>query len=422
MPYQNDTGMNNRLTVLMSAYACEPGKGSEPDVGWQWACEMSKHHQVNVVTRSNNKPVIESYIANFPSSCESLTFKYFDLNSFYIKSKKRCNWLNWYYVIWQWKVRKVILNLVAESKVDLVHHVTFASYRYPVFLKKVGVPVIWGPIGGAEKAPWSLLMHGTRWRSCIKEGVRNFTTALSTRCVGMINPCTDSRGMVIASTQRTSHILKYKGIKNELMPTIGLRCVNETSSVSMPPIDNGLRLLFVGRLVVLKGVHLLIEALSGSEITDVSLTVVGDGKERGHLEKKARRMGVGDRVEFKGHVDKDRLPAVYANHHILVAPSLYESGGYTVLEAFMIQRPAIVTDVGGLAMSVNESCGIRVPTGSAKSVIEGLKKAIQFYQDSPELIAQHGAYGKTRCAEIYSWKSKGLRMAQLYEEAVSGAE
>src|ERR1700686_5022098 len=48
------------LRILLSAYACEPGKGSEPGVGWHWAVEMARlGHRVTVLTRQNNRAGIE---------------------------------------------------------------------------------------------------------------------------------------------------------------------------------------------------------------------------------------------------------------------------------------------------------------------------------------------------------------------------
>ena len=48
------------LKILYSAYACEPGRGSEPGVGWHWAVETARlGHEVWVITRANNRGVIE---------------------------------------------------------------------------------------------------------------------------------------------------------------------------------------------------------------------------------------------------------------------------------------------------------------------------------------------------------------------------
>jgi hypothetical protein len=55
-----------RLNVLLSAYACEPGRGSEPAVGWNTAVELASHHEVWVLTRANNRPQIEARLAGDP--------------------------------------------------------------------------------------------------------------------------------------------------------------------------------------------------------------------------------------------------------------------------------------------------------------------------------------------------------------------
>ena len=48
------------MKILLSAYTCEPNKGSEPEVGWKWATELSKiGNNVYVITRLNNKENIE---------------------------------------------------------------------------------------------------------------------------------------------------------------------------------------------------------------------------------------------------------------------------------------------------------------------------------------------------------------------------
>ena len=49
------------MKILLSAYACQPNKGSEPGIGWNWATELVKlGHDVWVLTRSDNKPVIDN--------------------------------------------------------------------------------------------------------------------------------------------------------------------------------------------------------------------------------------------------------------------------------------------------------------------------------------------------------------------------
>ena len=77
--------VKNRIRVLMSAYACEPNKGSEPGVGWNWAIQMANWNEVYVITRSNNKDVIEAYLKRNP--VEHLHFYYHDCSALKRKLK-----------------------------------------------------------------------------------------------------------------------------------------------------------------------------------------------------------------------------------------------------------------------------------------------------------------------------------------------
>ena len=66
-----------RLKVLVSAYACEPNRGSESGIGWNWVREISKSCDVWVITRANNRPLIERALAT-ETLCNT-HFVYFDV-------------------------------------------------------------------------------------------------------------------------------------------------------------------------------------------------------------------------------------------------------------------------------------------------------------------------------------------------------
>src|SRR4030095_6879670 len=82
---------------------------------------------------------------------------YHDLPQTFLKLKKKLPMLALYYSLWQRSARHVIAELQASRGFDLMHHVTFAGYRYPVATAAHKVPSIWGPIGGVQSVPRSLL-------------------------------------------------------------------------------------------------------------------------------------------------------------------------------------------------------------------------------------------------------------------------
>src|SRR5947209_4514992 len=171
--------MSQRLRVLMSAYACEPNKGSEPEVGWQWALQMARFHDVTVLTRENNRQPIEAEIARIGNSHPVPRFVYFDCSPLALKIKRSSGAIQLYYLLWQRKAWDIIHRLLRQTDFDVIHHVTFAAFRYPAAIWGHGKPTVWGPIGGVESIRLSLLP----WkhpRSLAHEFVRNLSNIIQT--------------------------------------------------------------------------------------------------------------------------------------------------------------------------------------------------------------------------------------------------
>jgi hypothetical protein len=157
------------LKVLMSAYACEPGRGSEPEVGWQWALQMARFHDVTVVTRANNREGIERALPR--DEALRPRFVYYDLPKGMIWLKRRGLPVAIYYLLWQAGVRRHLGPRLREF--DLIHHVTFNSLRQPGFWWFCGKPVLLGPLGGGQVCPWRLL--GTFGWKLVPEALRSLS-------------------------------------------------------------------------------------------------------------------------------------------------------------------------------------------------------------------------------------------------------
>src|SRR5579872_4157319 len=100
--------MSRRMRVLLSAFACEPEKGSEPEVGWQWALQISRFHDVTVLTQSKNRPAIERVLKSLRGSQPEPRFVYFDLPKWMQNLRKHPIGLRIYYAFWQKSARAVV--------------------------------------------------------------------------------------------------------------------------------------------------------------------------------------------------------------------------------------------------------------------------------------------------------------------------
>ena len=141
--------------LLLSAYGCEPGKGSEQGVGWNWTLQLARSAELVVLTRSNNQDAIE---AALPQGLrERVRFAYYDLPPSLARFKRKEKGLYFYYLVWQWGAYRRARELVRQTCFDYAIALTFGSIWMPTFMHRLPVPFIWGPVGGGEAVPFSLI-------------------------------------------------------------------------------------------------------------------------------------------------------------------------------------------------------------------------------------------------------------------------
>jgi hypothetical protein len=135
------------VRVLLIAYACEPERGSEPGVGWNLAIELANRHELWVLTRANNREVIE---AASRDGLPEIHWVYHDLPSWARWWKRGHRGVQLYYYLWQRSARRLVREIAVREGVELVHHVTFVKYWAPSAGPVAGKPFVWGPVGGGE--------------------------------------------------------------------------------------------------------------------------------------------------------------------------------------------------------------------------------------------------------------------------------
>ena len=401
------------LRILMSAYYCEPGKGSEEAVGWNMAREASRHCEVWVLTRTLFRPSIEVETSRDPTP--NLHFVYFDL------PRWLCWWargqlLEWhlYYYMWQVCVYFVAKRLHRNISFDLVHHVTFVKYWTPSFLVFLPVPLIWGPVGGGESAP-KAFENDFGLRGRISEALRDLG-----RRLGEHDPfvrLTAQRSvMALATTVETAKRMRKLGSENvQVYSQMGLgREEIKQLGGHRAERDSPLRIVSVGRLLHWKGFHLGLRAFASANLPGVEYWIVGDGPERRRLQTLTESLGVENRVRFWGHLPRKEALAKLARCHVLLHPSLHESGGGACLEAMAAGLPVVCLDLGGPAVTATEETAFVVPAYRPEQAIQDLADALSRLVKDPALRLRMGEAAQERVRQTYSWETKGQLWAGLY--------
>jgi glycosyltransferase involved in cell wall biosynthesis len=178
--------------------------------------------------------------------------------------------------------------------------------------------------------------------------------------------------------------------------------------------------LFVGRLVERKGVHVLIEALRHlpADVIPGRLVVVGEGPELDSLRRLTRQLGLSEQVTFTGRVPDEALRQAYRSADVVVLPAVVDQRGDTeglgvvLLEAMQHRVPVVASDIGGIPDIIeHETSGLLVPPGDPVALAAALARLAR---DHPfaERLAQAGYRRVTR---NFGWPAIVARWKELYD-------
>lgn len=404
------------MKVLLSAYACEPGRGTELGVGWNTAWEIAKYNEVWVLTRPDDgREGIEAELSRNPNP--NLHFVYFTPPI--IGSIWRFGSIAFliHYYFWQIHAYFVARRLHQEVQFDVAHHVTFVRHSTPSFLSLLPIPFIWGPVGGGESAP-DPFWQDFSFRNKVYEVLR-----IAARWFGERDPfarMTARRSAIVrVTTQDTAIRVQQMGAnKIEVFPEASLtkeEIVRLTQCVSP---DTAIRFISMGRLLHWKGFHLGLRAFAKAAIPESEYWVLGDGPERQRLEALVAELGITSQVKFWNRLPRDEALQKLGSCTALVHPSLHDSGGWVCLEAMTAARPVLCLNLGGPAIQVTDVTGFKVNASDPNQAVEGLAAAMVRLANEPDLRLAMGQAGQRRVKEFYNWETRGHQICQLYEDVV----
>jgi len=187
--------------------------------------------------------------------------------------------------------------------------------------------------------------------------------------------------------------------------------------------DEDLMILFLGRLVGVKGVDKLIMSMPHilPKIPKAKLVIVGIGDLQEYLVNLVKTMRLDDYVKFRfDFIPEEERIMHYAACDVAVFPSLYEPFGIVALEAMSMERPVVVgaAGVSGMREIViccgEEQCGFHVDPNNPTDIAWGITSAIE----SPERTKWLGQNGRKRVLNEFTWSKIAEKTAELYEQFI----
>ena len=393
------------MKILLSAYACHPARGSESRLGWLWANHLAEQgHEVWVVTRGVFRKDIERHLAAAGQSA-NLHFIHHEFAPLLpVLRLLKVRFRYFYYYVWQWGAYRAAARAHAQHGFDLAHHVTWVQYRAPSFMGRLGIPFIFGPVGGGEAAPWRL-RSVSGWRQWGVDLLRDGWGLLARLDPMVRRTYREATRIPVTSVETLNSLPRWARVKANLQLAIAYEA---PAGLQQRTTQNagGMKFLFVGRFLGWKGMALGLAAFAAAtrRHPDATLTLVGEGPAGPAWRRLARKLGIADRVRWIDWLPHAEVEALYATHDVLLFPSLHDSGGLVLLEAMSRGLPVVCLNLGGPGVIVDEASGIKVETaGRSRREVEAvLAAALERLLDEPDFLAALRVGAPERAAQ-FNW-------------------
>jgi glycosyltransferase involved in cell wall biosynthesis len=418
----------NRLRILAVAYACDPSRGSESGVGWGWVNAIAADHDVTVITADYNATNINRYLKDRDSSVRN------SLRFLYVRNRP------WHYRpqgIWlkiENSIAKPLMNLayqdwlqyayeeanreLAQSRYDLVHLITYVGWRFPGAFYRLGIPFVWGPIGGMANTPWRLLpILGPK--GAFYYAARNLINSLQLRTLPGPGHAlrAANQGVIAATSENQRELWNHFGVVSQVICEVG----PPDLVVTRPKARNEnepFRICWSGQHLPGKALHLLLRAAARlPKDINCSIEILGDGPGNPVWRSLASRLGVDHRCHWHGWLPRDQSLAVMKDSHVFVITSLKDLTSTVAVEAISLGLPIVSLDHCGFADLVTEECGIKIRPGSAGQIVSDFASALQtLYID--EALRERLAQGAVKRSQAYSWQQKMKTLGDIYSMAI----
>jgi glycosyltransferase involved in cell wall biosynthesis len=457
--------------VLLLAYQCGPGLGSVSQIGWQWFTGMAARRRTTLVTHVRNRAAIEAapdrpvdarviYIDTewFAGPLYRLARRLFPRSEHAVFMVSQLDW----FVFDAVALRTLRRERAAGAPWRLLHLLTPVTVSAPTRLHRLGLPVVRGPLNCGLPVPpgFETLMREdamglARLRVLPRLVEAVFGSLRHSRVVLVATAATRAalpRGVqarAVAMLENAVEPLRFAPAPaSETAPqaaphaasgaaaAIGTDAATEPVEVFVlaPATDlatasasgragAALRVSFVGRLVAVKALPLLLQAVARlrAEGRRVELDVVGDGPMGAAWRAEAAALGLVDGVRWHGAQGAAAVARVMRESDVFCLPSVRESGGAVLLEAMACGGPVIGMDFGGPAEIVDARVGWKVAMPDAEAAVAGLAAALREAQDDAAGRRQRGRCARDTVIAQHTWAARLQAAEAIYARVLSAA-
>lgn len=411
------------MRVAVFAYSCIPFAGSEFGLGWQWVQLAARSHEVTVFTPECNRQAIEAF-----GALPNVRFEYVALRDRFGPIRNRHEIANAVYCIaWYRRAVRRALQLHHRHQFDLAHQATMSAYWLPTPLWELPLPIVVGPVTGAEQTHPAFLNQqplvvriAERLRLLFFRRMVESTTWRKTN----LNAST----LVVATTSHVERLLAQQGVANveSFRPSFAIfdglfdqleqvRC--QVPKARVPTF------VTAGRQVHWKGQDLGLRAfaLVLKKLPDAVFHLIGNGVEHPRLVRLVNELGIGANVKIHRRADRNEERRLIAQSHLFVFPSRRDGGATVPVFAMALGTPVVGFDVGPLKIVVGDSAKL-IDLNCAGEPESAMADALVDIYGNAELRAELAQRGQTRVRKVLNDAGLQEALERWYATALSLAK
>ena len=410
------------LKVLINAYACSPGMGSEPGMAWNWVSHLANYCELYIITEGEFCDKIEAILPTMEQG-KNMHFYYNPVSD---EVRSMCwNQGDWrfykFYRHWQWKTYLIAKNICSKENIDVLHQLNMIGFREPGYLwklsREINIPFVWGPVGGLKQFPLAYL-SGAGLKMKLFNRLKNFLNICQLKYDKRVNEALNTAHVIVSSIPDSYRALKkYKGLNSVVIPETG--CF-PSEDIPLERFDSEeFHIMWVGKFDFRKQLPLALRTVAAMDNPRVVLDVYGSGTKTQTNEARylAYTLGVEDRVVWHGNQPNEAVMDAMRCAQLFMFTSVSEDTSTVVLEAISNRLPVVCFDTCGMAAVIDGKVGRKIPLTSPLQSIHEFAAALNFLEHDRYLLKQMSENCKQRQFEL-SWDEKVKTMVKWYEKVI----
>mgnify|MGYP002769848096 FL=1 len=408
------------LKILINAYACSPGMGSEPGMAWNWVSNLAKFCELHIITEGEFREKIEEVVPTLEQG-KNMHFYYNPVSE---EIRKMCwNQGDWrfykYYREWQWKTYLMAKEICSSEHIDVLHQLNMIGFREPGYLWKLSkesdVPFVWGPIGGLKQFPLAYL-HGAGLKMKLFNRLKNILNVWQFKHEKRVDEALKTARLLVSSIPDSYRaIKKYKGLESIVIPETGCFLSEDIPTDRFD--EKELHVMWVGKFDFRKQLPLALRAIAIANNPNIVLDIYGGGSDEqiASAKRVADLLGIIEKVVWHGNQPNDVVMNAMHKAQVFLFTSVSEDTSTVVLEAVSNRLPVLCFDACGMAAVIDDKVGRKVALSNPAQSATDFAKLLNDLEHDRKLLKQLSENCKQRQNEL-SWEEKAKTMVEWYEK------